>query len=68
MRAFLFLWIFVLLLLHVAGGGREEARSKTTTEPIACSRSCQCEGNAVDCSNRGLSQVPHDLPKDADKM
>lgn len=75
MRAFLFLWIFVLLLLHVAGGGQrdEPARSAgkgagSDAATLPCSRLCQCEANAVDCSNRGLTQVPLDLPKDADKM
>lgn len=75
MRAFLFLWIFVLLLLHVAGGGQrdEPARSAgkgagSDAAALPCSRLCQCEANAVDCSNRGLTQVPLDLPKDADKM
>ncbi|KZS07806.1 SLIT protein [Daphnia magna] len=75
MRAFLFLWIFVLLLLHVAGGGQrdEPARSAgkgagSDAATLPCSRLCQCEANAVDCSNRGLTQVPLDLPKDADKI
>lgn len=75
MRAFLFLWIFILLLLHVAGGGQrdEPARSVgkgagSDAAALPCSRLCQCEANAVDCSNRGLTQVPLDLPKDADKM
>ena len=79
MRAFLFLWIFVLLLLHVAGGGQRDEPARSAGKGIAagsdavaaalpCSRLCQCEANAVDCSNRGLTQVPLDLPKDADKM
>lgn len=73
MRAFLFLWIFVLLLLHVAGGGQRDEPARSAgkgagSDAAACSRLCQCEANAVDCSNRGLTQVPLDLPKDADKM
>jgi hypothetical protein len=85
MRAALFLWILVLLMLHVASGGRDEAHQRAqhaiikhhqhlqhsavlADSPVACSPSCQCEGNSVDCSNRGLTQVPLDLPKDADKM
>ena len=79
MRAFLFLWNFVSLVLHVASGagGHRNSRyqndSTATQSPDAasqlpCSRVCQCEAGAVDCSNRGLTQVPLDLPKDADKM
>lgn len=75
MRAFLFLWIFILLLLHVAGGGQRDEPAKETLQPATattlaspCSRLCQCEAGSVDCSNRGLTQVPLDLPKDADKM
>lgn len=84
MRSFLFLWIFVLLVLHVASGGQRDEPSPASgrapvsvkhydANPISfdsriCSRVCQCEGNAVDCSNRGLTQIPNDLPKDADKM
>ena len=77
MRAFLFLWIFVLLMLHVVSGGQRDDPSVTANKDSSsssvptlttCSRLCQCEANAVDCSNRGLTQVPLDLPKDADKM
>lgn len=35
---------------------------------VPCSKLCHCDGNSVDCSNRGLGHVPLDLPKDADKM
>lgn len=82
MRSFLFLWIVVLLVLHVASGGQRDdpatGRAPVSVKhydanPISfdsriCSRVCQCEGNAVDCSNRGLTQIPNDLPKEADKM
>ena len=83
MRAFLFLWIFVLLVLHVASGaggrrnqhqndGTSLSATQSPSSPsdalMPCSRVCQCEAGAVDCSNRGLTQVPLDLPKDADKM
>lgn len=82
MRSFLFFWILVLLVLHVASGGQRDdpaaGRAPVSVKhydanPISfdsriCSRVCQCEGNAVDCSNRGLTQIPADLPKDADKM
>ena len=85
MRSFLFFWILVLLVLHVASGGQRDDPSASANNrgpvsvkhydanPISfdsriCSRVCQCEGSAVDCSNRGLTQIPADLPKDADKM
>ena len=31
--------------------------------PIECS--CSSSGVVVDCSDRGLTQIPEDLPKDA---
>lgn len=70
MRAFLFLTVFILLALHVAGGGRDEvtAQELTPLDLSQCSRLCQCHDTWVDCSHRGLSHVPRDLPKDADKM
>jgi len=84
MRAVLFMWIFVLLLLHVAGAGQSAAAAAGAAEPsldgkgpsdsmspsstLPCSKLCQCEATSVDCSHRGLVQVPRDLPKDAEKM
>lgn len=68
MRAFLFLWIFVLLMLHVAGGGQRDDPAPGAGIVMTCPKLCQCEAGTVDCSNRGLTQVPLDLPKEADKM
>ena len=73
MRAVLLLGsgLSVLLALHVvAGGGRDDgaAHDLNLADLSQCSRLCQCHDTWVDCSHRGLSHVPRDLPKDADKM
>ncbi|KAF5270448.1 hypothetical protein FQR65_LT05637 [Abscondita terminalis] len=33
-----------------------------------CPKSCACSGTTVDCSHRGLTQVPRNFPPDAEKM
>lgn len=33
-----------------------------------CPKACQCMGLHVDCSHRGLTQIPRNLPKEAEKM
>lgn len=38
------------------------------TELTKCPWACSCSGLTVDCSHRGLTQVPRNLPKDAERV
>lgn len=38
------------------------------TELTKCPRVCTCVGLTIDCSNRGLTQVPGSLPVNAERM
>lgn len=42
-----------------AGGGSFESR---------CPRVCSCSGQTVDCSHRGLTQVPRKIPSDTERL
>lgn len=33
-----------------------------------CPKVCACSGTTVDCSHRGLTQVPRNLPLDTEKL
>lgn len=33
-----------------------------------CPRMCTCSGQTVDCSNRGLGQVPRRIPVDTERL
>lgn len=33
-----------------------------------CPRMCSCSGQTVDCSNRGLGQVPRRIPVDTERL
>ncbi|KAI5746659.1 hypothetical protein M8J77_006066 [Diaphorina citri] len=38
------------------------------TELSKCPRACTCVGLTIDCSHRGLTQVPGNLPINAERM
>lgn len=52
----LLLWLLLLLLL----GPETETAEPGTRAP--CAAACTCAGDALDCSGRGLTAVPGDLP------
>lgn len=44
-----------------AGGGGAGIESK-------CPRVCTCAGQTVDCSHRGLTQVPRKIPQETERL
>ena len=46
--------------------GSEDLRSKYAAdcraEPLECPAVCHCERTTVDCSGRGLKEIPRDIP------
>ncbi|KAJ8952957.1 hypothetical protein NQ318_006574 [Aromia moschata] len=45
--------------------GQEEIRTRYAGECLidsACPTGCSCDGTIVDCSNRGLKEIPRDIP------
>lgn len=42
--------------------------SSANAELSKCPWACSCIGLTVDCSKRGLTQVPRNLPVDADRV
>lgn len=45
--------------------GQEEFRTRYAGECLidnACPSGCSCDGTIVDCSGRGLKEVPRDVP------
>lgn len=63
--------------IHIAGGGSggissfgggylsESAGTAITTR---CPRICTCNGQTVDCSHRGLTQVPKRIPAETERL
>ncbi|KAL0269211.1 UNVERIFIED_CONTAM: hypothetical protein PYX00_007017 [Menopon gallinae] len=39
-----------------------------SSELTKCPWACSCSGLTVDCSHRGLTQVPRNLPTNAEKL
>ena len=33
-----------------------------------CPKGCECRGKTVDCSNKMLTKIPHDLPKETEEL
>ncbi|GLH11070.1 Protein artichoke [Gryllus bimaculatus] len=44
------------------------SRTGVPEELIHCPWACSCSGLTVDCSHRGLTQVPRNLPTDAERV
>lgn len=45
--------------------GQEEFRTRYAGECLidnACPNGCTCDGTIVDCSGRGLKEIPRDIP------
>lgn len=47
--------------------GNSQSRISSSND-IKCPRICNCNGQTIDCSHRGLTQVPRKLPIDAERM
>lgn len=46
-------------------GSLEEYRSKAADNchvDVECPAACHCDGGTVDCSARGLKEIPRDIP------
>ncbi|KAF4517656.1 hypothetical protein B566_EDAN002888 [Ephemera danica] len=59
-----------LLVIEAARGGVPTfgGGGGTVQELTKCPWACSCLGLAVDCSNRGLTQVPRNLPTAAERV
>lgn len=46
--------------------GTDDSKSKYAAdcraEPLECPAVCHCERTTVDCSGRGLKEIPRDIP------
>lgn len=45
--------------------GQEDFRTRYAGECLidnACPSGCSCDGTIVDCSGRGLKEIPRDIP------
>lgn len=49
--------------IHVGGG-----INLGLGELVRCPKVCSCNGQSVDCSRRGLTQVPRRIPLDTEKL
>ena len=62
---------FVLVSV-VCGWGWAEPGHVDVGYPISgegrCPRSCSCSGSTVDCSRRGLTQVPRNIPFNTERL
>ncbi|XP_069675808.1 protein slit-like [Periplaneta americana] len=58
----------ILGTAHVIGGGILAPAHHQMGELTRCPWACSCTGLAVDCSHRGLTQVPRNLPTDAERV
>lgn len=48
-----------------AVSGQEEFRTRYAGECLidnACPNGCTCDGTTVDCSGKGLKEIPRDIP------
>lgn len=53
--------MLALLVLLVAGGA-------ASAVDVRCPWACACVGDNVDCAHRGLTQVPRNLPSEAQRV
>ncbi|EDS40262.1 predicted protein [Culex quinquefasciatus] len=56
---------------HFGGGGVGGLGGSSgglNGEQQRCPRLCSCTGQTVDCSHRGLTQVPRKIPLDTDRL
>lgn len=51
--------------IHIGVGGGGSVGAETA---IRCPKVCTCSGSTVDCSHRGLTQVPRRIPADAERL
>lgn len=49
--------------IHIGG-----AASLGMSEALRCPKICTCSGQTVDCSHRGLTQVPRRIPLDTERL
>lgn len=49
--------------IHIGGG-----INLGLGELVRCPKVCSCNGQSVDCSRRGLTQVPRRIPLDTEKL
>lgn len=49
--------------IHIGGG-----INLGLGESVRCPKVCSCSGQSVDCSRRGLTQVPRRIPLDTEKL
>lgn len=49
--------------IHIGGG-----INLGLGELLRCPKVCSCTGQSVDCSHRGLTQVPRRIPLDTEKL
>ncbi|KXJ83887.1 hypothetical protein RP20_CCG027481 [Aedes albopictus] len=50
------------------GGGSIGGGHYGLNGEMRCPRLCSCTGQTVDCSHRGLTQVPRKIPLDTDRL
>lgn len=49
--------------IHIGGGV-----SIAGGDAVRCPKVCTCSGSTVDCSHRGLTQVPRRIPTDTERL
>ena len=51
--------------IHIPGGSNYGIGSLSESR---CPRICACNGLTVDCSHRGLTQIPRKIPADTERL
>ena len=55
--------------MHAISGSEEEiAVSQRCSEMMNCPAGCSCDSGTVDCSRRGLKEIPNDIPHGTVKL
>lgn len=55
--------IFAIWIRFLSGDSEESKAYVDQCAGLKCPSECVCEGTTVDCSKRGLREVPQDIPE-----
>lgn len=56
------------IFIHGTNLGSSASLMSSSSSDIKCPRVCSCSGTTVDCSHRGLQQIPRRVPLDTERL